>query len=310
MNAALTPRIAVMLTVPPVLWAGNAVVGRLLVGTVPPLTLSALRWSLALLVLLPLGWRAFKRFDDIASRWKYLGMLGVLGIGSYNALQYYALQTSTPINVTLILSSLPLWMLALGFFLYGERPTRMQALGAVLSLVGVLLVLSRGDMAVLHGLRLLPGDVLMLIAVALWAGYSWLLARPPVSMQGDARPKWNWAEFLLLQVAIGAVFGSALAGVEAALNPATVQWSPQVMVALAYLVIGPSVLAYWCWGTGVATVGPAIAAFFSNLTPVFAAVMSAALLGEPPRWYHIGAFVLIAAGIVVTSWGRSNGPRS
>lgn len=304
-NARVTPQLALMLTLPPLLWAGNAVVGRALVSSVPPLALSAMRWGFTLLVLLPLGWRVFRRPADITERWRYLLLTGLLGIGAYNSLQYMALQTSTPINVTLILSSLPLWMLAVGYLLHRERPTHRQIVSSVLSLVGVVLVLSRGDLAVLRGLRLLQGDVIMLAAVITWAFYSWLLARPPASMRGDARPDWNWAEFLMLQVVVGALGAGAAAGVESVAHPQPVLWSPGVMAAVAYVVLGPSVLAYWWWGVGVRTAGPALAAFFNNLTPLFAAILSAALLGEPPRWYHAVAFVLIAAGIVVTSRGRA-----
>jgi drug/metabolite transporter (DMT)-like permease len=247
-----------------------------------------------------------QRPRDVLDRWPYLLAVGLLGVGTYNSLQYVALQTSTPINVTLILSSLPVWMMAVGWAWHGVRPSRRQGLGALFSLSGVLLVLSRGELAVLRSLHLLPGDLLMLVAVAAWAVYSWLLARPPASMQGEARPRWNWAEFLFVQVAFGSVFAGLAAGVEAVVHPAAIAWSPGVVAALAYVVVGPSVLAYFCWGAGVAAVGPSVAAFFNNLTPVFAAVMSAALLGEPPRWYHLFAFALIAAGIVVTSARRSD----
>jgi drug/metabolite transporter (DMT)-like permease len=297
----LTPRIALYLTLPPLLWAGNAVVGRLLVGSVPPMALSAMRWAIALLLLLPFATKLWRRPQDIRERWPYLALLGILGVGTYNSLQYLALQTSTPINVTLILSSMPLWMLAVGSVFYREHPTRQQIAGALLSLAGVALVISRGDPSVLLHLQLLPGDLLMLVAIALWAWYSWLLARPPAHMRGNARPDWGWAELLLVQVIFGSVWAGAFAGVEAVVKPAPIHWSPWVLAALAYVAIGPSILAYRFWGEGVATVGPAIAAFFSNLTPVFAAVMSALWLGEPPRWYHVGAFVLIAAGIVVNS---------
>lgn len=297
----ITPRIALLLTLPPLLWAGNAVVGRLLVGTVPPMALSALRWLIALLILLPLGWRLFQRPQDIRQRLPYLALLGFLGVGCFNGLQYLALQTSTPLNVALIISSMPLWMLGMGALFYGEHPTRRQMVGALLSLGGVVLVLSRGQPEVLLALHLLPGDLLMILAIALWAWYSWLLARPPAHMRGEARPAWGWAELLLVQVLFGAVWAGAAAGVEAVVHPAPIHWSPWVVAALAYVAIGPSVLAYRFWGMGVATVGPAIAAFFNNLTPVFAALLSAAWLGETPRWYHVAAFALIAAGILVTS---------
>lgn len=297
----ITPRIAFYLTLPPLLWAGNAVVGRALVGTVPPMALSAIRWAIALVLLLPFATRLWRRPQDIRERWPYLALIGVLGVGTYNSLQYLALQTSTPINVTLILSSMPLWMLLFGILFYREHPTRQQIAGALLSLAGVALVISRGDLKVLLDLHLLPGDLLMLVAVALWAWYSWLLARPPAHMRGEARPDWGWAELLVVQMIFGTIWAAGAAGVEAVVSPAQIHWSPMVVLALAYVAIGPSLLAYRFWGEGVSTVGPAVAAFFSNLTPVFAAVMSALWLGEPPRWYHVAAFVLIGAGIVVNS---------
>ncbi|WOB09969.1 DMT family transporter [Piscinibacter gummiphilus] len=297
----ITPRVAFYLTLPPLLWAGNAVVGRALVGTVPPMALSAMRWAIALVLLLPFATRLWRRPQDIRERWPYLALIGVLGVGTYNSLQYLALQTSTPINVTLILSSMPLWMLLFGILFYREHPTRPQIVGAVLSLAGVALVISRGDLKVLLDLHLLPGDLLMLVAIALWAWYSWLLARPPAHMRGEARPDWGWAELLVVQMIFGTAWAAGAAGVEAVVSPAQIHWSPMVVLALAYVAIGPSLLAYRFWGEGVSTVGPAIAAFFSNLTPVFAALMSALWLGEAPRWYHVAAFVLIGAGIVVNS---------
>ena len=302
--SALTPRIAFMLTLPPLLWAGNAVVGRALVGSVPPLALNAMRWWLALALLLPLGWRVLRAPGAITSRWMHLALLGLVGVGSYNALQYLAVQTSTPLNVTLIAASAPVWMLLTGLLFYGERPSARQIGGAVLSLAGVALVISRGSLETLSQVTLVPGDLLMLLATMLWSVYSWMLARPPPSMRGDERPAWNWAEFLLVQVLFGTVWATLGAGVEAQVSPAAITWSPGVVAALVYVAVGPSLIAYRAWGLGVSTVGPAIAAFFSNLTPVFAGVLSAALLGEAPSWYHAGAFALIAAGIVVSSLPR------
>ncbi len=303
-NHALTPRIAFLLTLPPLLWAGNAVVGRALVGSVPPLALNAMRWWIALVLLLPLGWRVLRAPGDIGSRWKHLALLGLVGVGSYNALQYLAVQTSTPLNVTLIAASMPVGMMLVGLVFYGVRPGARQIAGAVLSLLGVAMVLSRGSLDTLLHVRLVPGDLLMLLAVALWAGYSWMLARPPASMRGEARPAWDWAEFLLVQVLFGSAWATLAAGVETQFAPVAIHWTPWVIAALAYVAIGPSLIAYRAWGLGVSTVGPAIAAFFSNLTPVFAGVMSAALLGEAPSWYHGVSFVLIAAGIVVSSMPR------
>jgi drug/metabolite transporter (DMT)-like permease len=303
----LTPKVAALLLVPPLLWAGNALVGRLLADSVPPLLLNAMRWWAALLLLLPLGWRAIgtrERRAQIGQRWRPLAALGLLGVGAYNALQYLALTTSTPINVTLIASSAPVWMLLLGALFYGERPRAAQIGGALLSLAGVLLVLVRGDLAQLGALRLVAGDLWMLLAALSWAFYSWQLARPPAALRGTERPDWNWAEFILVQALFGLVWASAAALGETALAPSAAQavsWSPMLAAALVFLAVGPSVLAYRCWGLGVAAVGPAMAGFFSNLTPLFTALMSAALLGQPPQAYHAAAFALIVAGIALSN---------
>jgi drug/metabolite transporter (DMT)-like permease len=305
----LNPRLALMLSVPPLLWAGNAVVGRLAIQSISPLWLNASRWGLALLLLLPLGWRAFgspTRRAQLAARWPHLAMLSLTGVGAYNALQYLALKTSTPLNVTLIAASSPVWSLALGAAFYGERPRRAQWLGAALSLLGVAVVLARGDAAALAQVRLVPGDLLMLLAILSWSVYSWMLARPPAPMRGAQRPDWTWAEFLCIQMALGLCWATAGAGIGSWLQPSPgpVAWTPWLVAALAYVVIGPSLIAYRLWGLGVATAGPAVAAFFANLTPLFAAMLSAALLGQWPQPYHALAFGLIVAGIVVSSRGQ------
>lgn len=303
MSAGLSPRVAGLLLVPPLMWAGNAVVGRLAAGHVPPLALNAMRWALAALILLPLGWRALATpaaRREIAARWRPLSLLGLLGIGAYNALQYSALTTSSVLNVTLIVASAPFWMLAIGALFYRTRPTAREAAGAVLSLAGVLIVLSRGDPAQLAQVRFVSGDLLMIAAAIAWSFYSWLLVRPHPLLAPAARPDWDWAAFLLVQVLFGVVWAGVAAGVEHSVTQAGVRWSPMVVGVLAYVAIGPSVLAYRCWGAGVAAAGPAIASIFANLTPVFAALLSAAVIGELPQTYHVVAFALTVLGILVS----------
>ena len=302
----LTPRLAGMLSLPPLLWAGNAVVGRLAIQSLSPLWLNVGRWSLALLLLLPLGWRVFAspaRRAEISARWPHLALLSLTGVGAYNALQYLALKTSTPLNVTLIAASSPVWMLAIGAAWHGVRPRRSQLLGAALSLIGVAVVLARGEPAALLRVQFVPGDLLMLMAIFSWCVYSWLLARPPAALRGAARPAWHWAEFLCIQIALGLVWATAGAGVGEWLQPglAPVVWTPWLLAALVYVAVGPSLIAYRLWGLGVAEAGPTVAAFFGNLTPLFAALLSAGLLGEWPKPFHGLAFALIAAGILVSS---------
>ena len=297
MTPRLTPSTALLLTIPPLLWAGNAIVGRMVNELVPPITLNFLRWLLAFMLLLPLAAPVLRRGSGLWSNWRRYAVLGLLGVGCYNALQYLALKTSTPLNVTLVAASSPVWMLGVGALFFGQPVTARHALGAVLSIAGVLVVLSRGDWAQLLAVRLVPGDIYVLLATAAWAVYSWLLVRPvdPPAIRAD------WAAFLMAQIVFGLGWSGLFAAGEWALTDAQIRWGWPLAAALVYVAVGPAIIAYRCWGMGVQRAGPNIAGFFANLTPLFAAVMSAAFLHELPHVYHFVAFALIVGGIVVSS---------
>lgn len=307
----LTPRLALLMTLPPLMWAGNAIVGRLMAGQVPPLTLNFLRWVLVLLILLPLAWRVLVPWQRVVQRWRYLLVIGLLSVGLYNALQYAALVSSTPMNVTLVASSTPVWMLVIGAFFFGEHPRPRQLLGAALSLAGVAVVLGRGSLQLLMQVQFVVGDLLVVAAAIGWAVYSWLLVRPPAHMVGAARPRadegWDWAGMLLLQVVFGLVPAGLFAAGEQMAGAAPVQWGWAVVGALLYISMGASIVAYRAWGLAVAQGGPALAAFFANLTPLFAALLSALVLGEAPRPYHALAFALIVAGIAASTQRARSG---
>jgi drug/metabolite transporter (DMT)-like permease len=299
-NGKLTPATVVLLTLPPLLWAGNAVVGRLLRGAVPPMTLNLLRWTIALLVLLPLAWptlRAPGALAGVRARWRRYLWLGLLGIGVYNSLQYLALRTSTPLNVTLVASGAPVWMMLVGRLLYGVAVRPWQVAGAVLSIAGVLVVLCRGDIDGLLALRLAAGDLFMILATIAWSFYSWMLLQP----EDEPALRSDWAAFLAVQVGFGLVWSVGFSGVEWALGAHPIAWSGPLVAALAFVGVGPAVLAYAMWGAGIRRGGPGLGSFFMNLTPLFAAILSSAFLGEAPHAYHALAFGLIVAGIVVAA---------
>ena len=293
----LTARAAALLLVPPVLWAGNAITGRLVHELISPLTLNFFRWALAFLLLLPIAYTVLQRNSALWSKWKRFAVLGFLGVGCYNSLQYLALQTSSPINVTLVASSTPVFMLAIGAIFFNQTIRWQQVIGAVLSIAGVLLVLCRGDWNALANVQLVIGDIYVLIATACWGFYSWLLTRPddPAEIRG------NWAYFLMAQMAFGLSWSGLFTTGEWLAGDAYVHWSWPLAAALAYVALCPSLLAYRCWGLGVQQAGPNIAGFFANLTPLFAAVMSALVLGDLPQTFHAVAFALIVGGIVVSS---------
>jgi len=297
MNPRISPSTALLLTVPPLLWAGNAVVGRMVHAWVPPMTLNLLRWAIALFILLPLAGWIFRPGSGLWASWRRFALLGLLGVGLYNSLQYLALQSSSPINVTLVASSMPVWMLLVGWLFFGAKIGRRQLIGAVLSIAGVLLVLSRGEWRRFLALHLVPGDLFMIAATIAFSFYSWMLTRPrePENIRG------NWAAFLLAQIAFGVMWSSVFTAGEWTLGDPHIVWSWPLAAALLYIAVGPAVIAYRCWGAGVQRAGPTIAGFFNNLTPLFAAMMSSAFLGEMPHLYHAAAFALIVGGIVFSS---------
>jgi len=288
----LDAQTALLLTLPPLFWAGNAVVGRLMVGQIPPLALSFYRWFFALAIALFLvGPDLWRHRAVLRSKWTSIAVMGVLGVGSYNSLQYVALETTTPLNVSLITSSAPVFILLIGGAFYKQAVGRAQWIGALLSIAGVALVVTQGDPAHLAALHFAPGDLIMLVAVFLWAIYTWELRQRPLGLAPmtslAAQMIWGVLSILPFMLAERWIGGQVT------------HWGPQVWAALAYVAVLPSLLAYWCWGSAVGKVGAQIPSYFGNLAPLFAALLSWLFLGETIHWYHFWAAVLIFAGIHV-----------
>lgn len=290
----LDARTVVLLTLPPLLWAGNAVLARLLVGEVPPMALSLLRWVGAIALFLPFAWSGLRAHGAVVrAQWRVIALAGLLGVGAYNTFQYLAVQTSTAVNVTLIAASSPIFMLVAGTVFFHERARRAQWIGAAFSLAGVLTVLARGDAAHLLRLQFVPGDLIMLAANATWTWYTWLLR--------TRRPDLPFAPFLAAQMIFGMLAIVPLAAGEAWLSAATIHWSPRVVLVLLYMAVFPSIVAYFCWDRGVQRVGAVLPVYFANLTPLFTALLSTLVLGEAPQLYHVLGLALIVIGIHLAS---------
>ena len=289
-----------LLLCPPLLWAGNAVAGRVAADLLPPLMLNLLRWVLAFALLAPLGWHALRTSSGLWAHWQRYALLGLLGVGCYNAFMYLALTTSTPVNVTLVAASTPVWMLLVGRIGFGAAVRPLSLAGAALSLCGVAVVLSHGQWERLLGLRLVAGDLYMLAASLCWAWYSWLLTRT----HEPAAVRQHWAGFQLAQMVFGLAWSAVFAAGEQVWAPGPIHWGWPLAAVLLYVAIGPAILAYRAWGLGVQRVGPSVASMFGNLTPLFAAVLSAAFLGEHPQAWHALAFALIVCGIWASSRAR------
>jgi drug/metabolite transporter (DMT)-like permease len=197
---------------------------------------------------------------------------------------------------------MPIWMLFIGAVFYHVKPSLLQLVGAVVSLVGVAIVLTRGDLSSLVSMQMVVGDLLIMLATILWGFYSWMLSKPGKSTERN----WPWADFLMAQVFVGLLWTGFFDGFEIAAGHAHLDLNLWTGSLILFVAIGPSLIAYRCWGLGVNGAGPTVAAFFANFIPLFTALLSAAMLGEPPQLFHGLAFALIVSGIIVSSRPRNS----
>ena len=287
---------AFYLTTAALMWAGNAIVGKILVQSSSPVLLNTIRWGVTALILLPFAWRVFGSASPLWQSSKRFALLSLLGVGSYNVLLYLALKSSTPINVTLIGASMPIWAIVIGALFYKEQPTIKQIIGAVISLIGVTVVIVRGELERLIEIEFVAGDLLMVLATILWGAYSWMLSHPKESTERT----WPWSYFLLAQVGFGFCWSLGFAVTEWQLEYSYFTWSWPTVLMIIYVIIGPSLIAYRCWGLGVSGAGATVATFFTNLIPLFTAILSTLLLQKPPELFQGVAFALILAGIYLS----------
>ena len=287
---------AFYLTTAALMWAGNAIVGKILVQSSSPVLLNTIRWGVTALILLPFAWRVFGSASPLWQSSKRFALLSLLGVGSYNVLLYLALESSTPINVTLIGASMPIWAIVIGALFYKEQPNIKQIIGAVISLIGVTVVIVRGELERLIEIEFVAGDLLMVLATILWGAYSWMLSHPKESTERT----WPWSYFLLAQVGFGFCWSVGFAVTEWQLEYSYFTWSWPTVFMIIYVIIGPSLIAYRCWGLGVTRAGATVATFFTNLIPLFTAILSTLLLQKPPELFQGVAFALILAGIYLS----------
>ena len=221
-----------------------------------------------------------------------LAATGFLSTTSYNALQYLALTTSSPINIALITAAGPIFTLLMGRSLFQAPISRAATLGAVVSMLGVAWVLIRGDVLNAARISFVPGDLFMLLAIALWALYTWLLRSRPAEMSGYS--------ILTMQMAWGLLFAVPMVLAELVWGGYdAIEWSPKIYGMVVYVALGPALLAYLCWNHGVRVVGAAKAALSNYLMPVFTAILGWLLLGEGLQLFHWVGGALIFAGLLL-----------
>lgn len=295
-RAEASPLAYLLLTLTALCWGANAIFGRLAVGEVSPMVLVMLRWLLALALLALVGHRQIRHdWPVLRAHLPFLSAMGALGFTGFNAVYYVAAHYTTAVNIGIIQGSIPMFVLIGAFAVFRTRVTGLQIAGVVVTMLGVLMVGTGGDLGRIAALAINRGDLLMVLACLFYAGYTvGLNRRPPVGALG-----------LFTVLAGSALLASLpLVALEAALGrfqmPTATGWTIIVLV-----VLFPSFLAQLFFLRGVALIGPGRAGVFINLVPVFASILAVAILGESFAAFQAVALALVLGGIWLSEWGKA-----
>jgi drug/metabolite transporter (DMT)-like permease len=276
------------------------VLGRALRDTIDPVSLNFWRWFIALVVLTPFGLRAVAgKAEVLRANAGILFLLALLSVPLFQTFVYQGLRTTTTINAVLLNSSGPVFMIACSWLIERERATPRQIAGMLISLAGIVIIMTRGEPLRLLELELHAGDAWILAALPLWGLYSVLLKRRPPELSG-----------------VGLLFVISLLGVTM-LAPFFLAHSivapppaPTLEVALGvlYVAIAASVIALICWNRGVELVGANAAGFTLHLLPAFGTLLAIIFLGEAFVGFHAAGVATILAGVLLATYARPARP--
>lgn len=285
----LSWRTLLLLLLPPLLWAGNFIAGRAISAAVPPVSLSLIRWSIAALCLLPFALKPFlqDRRHYLAYRWHILGT-AITGVAAFNLLVYWGLHTTTATNGIILNSFIPFLVAIFGYLFYRHTLSAAQLLGMLVSLAGVLIVVSHGNLQILLTLAFAPGDLIIFLAMIFWALYTlWLKAIPA---------HINRTGLMLFQVLIALVFLVPLSVWESQTTTIHLE-NTHTWWILAYIGIFPSVIALLAYSKAVTLVGSVRASVFIHAMPIFGSLLSTLLLHEVFQGYQLIGMLTIFSGI-------------
>ncbi|MEH2475469.1 drug/metabolite transporter (DMT)-like permease [Nitrobacteraceae bacterium AZCC 2161] len=281
-----------LLSLTSLFWAGNLVLGRYVSGHVPPVTMACVRWIGAFFLLLPFAWPHLRRdWPILRAHIPLMLMLAFTGFAANTVLAYWGLKYTQALNALLIQSAGPLCVALWTLILFGVRLTLAQLLGIAASLLGVLVIILRGDLLALASVEINKGDAMVAAALLVFGIYSALMLRRPVT---------HPMSLIAFTTGCGALMTIPLNIWELA-SGAPLVLDMLTLVTLIYMIIFPSALAYLFFNRGIALIGPNRAAPFFHMMPVFGSAMAIVFLGEKPELFHVVGYVLVLAGVFIAS---------
>ncbi|MFZ5967793.1 MAG: DMT family transporter [Bacillota bacterium] len=270
-------------------WAGNYVFGKYVVAEMTPLWITFSRWLLACFLLFPIALFFEKpKWGEIKMAWPSLIVMGILGIICYNLLLYSALDYTSSTNAALVSALNPGVMVLFSVIFLRERISRIQAVGIVISLIGVFVVLTQGNLGQILKMEYNTGDLLMLAAIVVWTLYSIVGKRlttiPPITATAVS------AFFAVLMMAPFAMYEGIDIG----------EISSLAMIGILYITVFPSVCSFVFWNISVRQIGASQAGIFLNLIPVFTAMISW-MLGQQITGAQIYGGIFVFIGVYATT---------
>ncbi|MDX2202268.1 MAG: DMT family transporter [Hyphomicrobiaceae bacterium] len=279
-------------------WAGNTIAGRIAVDEISPLTLVSLRWVWVIGALWPIyGAEVKAHWPTVRPRLLSIALMATFGFTVFNVLYYYAAHTTTAVNLGILQGSMPMFVMVGAFVMIGARPSAVQWAGALITALGVVVVATQGRPLALVDLTITRGDWLVLLACLFYALYA-------VGLRD--RPAIPGTVFFTLLAAIAALTSLPLIVVDWLLGELRMPTPTGWLVAI-YVAVFPSCLAQLFFMRGVDLIGPSRSSVFLNLVPVLSALLAVGMLGEPFRWYHAFAMLLVGVGIWIAERGKTAG---
>ena len=283
-----------MLVLTTIFWSGNFIVGKTAsFYEIPPFSLNFFRWFFAGIILLPFTIKEMlEKKNYIIHNLKFFLILGITSITIFNSVVYYSLYHTQVITGLLMISTIPVWIMFISSILKIEKTNIYQIFGVIMSLIGVILIITKIDVKIIKNLSFNRGDIAMIIAMLSWAIYSSLLKKK----------KYKISQLTLLQLVIifGLIFLIPISIGELLLGN-TIKLGTPFYLTLTYVVFFPGLLAFFFWIKGISIIGANRAGIFLHLMPIFGAIMAILIFNEKFMYYHFFGTIFIIAGITLSN---------
>ena len=284
----------IMLVCATLFWAGNFMIGKYAFFTeIPPLSLVFYRWTLVWIILLPFTYKEIIKYKDtILNNLPLLFFLGFTSVGLFNSFTYLSLVYTQVINASLFNTAIPAIIILLCFLFKVEKTNKFQILGLIISVFGILAIVTKLNLDILLSLNFNKGDLIMIGGVITWGVYSTLLKKKKFTLP------------LLTLVHVICTFGLIIVFPQFLYeysNEQLIKIDVNIVYTLIFLALFPSIGSYYCWAGAVSIIGANRAGIFLSLIPLFSTIMAIFFFNERFQLFHLIGSVLIILGLFLSN---------